>query len=139
MTTLQRLFFVSSGDFLDPKDLIEEGVPVFCGNGLRGYFTSNNANAGTMIIGRYGALCGNVHIPSEDFWATEHAFRVKPRMLYDTKFLAYYVEALELRHLAARAAQPGLNSRMVREQAIALPDLSSGLIPTIGTPDFWQQ
>lgn len=123
VTTLQRLFTVSSGDFLSPDDLRDDGFPVFGGNGHRGYFSDYNCNANTMLIGRYGALCGNVHIPEERFWATEHAFRVRPLIKYHQRFMAFYVEALELRYLAARAAQPGLNSRMVREQAIALPDL----------------
>ncbi|MBD0866287.1 MAG: restriction endonuclease subunit S [Rhodobacteraceae bacterium] len=125
ITTLQRLFTVSSGDFLSPGDLQEDGFPVFGGNGFRGYFRDANCNPNTMLIGRYGALCGNVHIPPEPFWATEHAFRVRPLIEYHQPFVARYVEALELRHLAARAAQPGLNSRMVREQAIALPTLTT--------------
>ena len=125
VTTLQRLFTVSSGDFLSPGDLQEDGYPVFGGNGFRGYFSNINCPPNTMLIGRYGALCGNVHIPSEPFWATEHAFRVRPLLQYHQPFVARYVEALALRHLAARAAQPGLNSRMVREQAIALPDLAT--------------
>ena len=125
ITTLQRLFTVSSGDFLSPGDLQEDGYPVFGGNGFRGYFSNINCPPNTMLIGRYGALCGNVHIPSEPFWATEHAFRVRPLLQYHQPFVARYVEALALRHLAARAAQPGLNSRMVREQAIALPDLAT--------------
>lgn len=125
VTTLQRLFTVSSGDFLSPGDLQEGGFPVFGGNGFRGYFRDTNCAANTMLIGRYGALCGNVHIPPEPFWATEHAFRVRPLIEYDQRYVARYVEALELRHLATRAAQPGLNSRMVREQAIALPDLAT--------------
>ncbi|MGP3699071.1 restriction endonuclease subunit S [Rhodobacter sp. NSM] len=124
VTTLQRIMSVSSGDFLSPDEFTDEGYPVFGGNGRRGFFRGCNAPAHTMIIGRYGALCGNVHIPDTDFWATEHAFRVKKRAAFNTRFLSYYITALELRFLAARAAQPGLNSRMVREQAIALPDIS---------------
>jgi type I restriction enzyme, S subunit len=123
VTTLQRLFAVNSGDFLSPGDLQNDGFPVFGGNGFRGYFREKNCDSGTMLIGRYGALCGNVHIPTEPFWATEHAFRVRPLIEYHQPFVARYVEALELRYLATRAAQPGLNSRMVREQAIALPDI----------------
>ena len=123
VTTLQRLFTVSSGDFLSPDQLKDDGFPVFGGNGLRGFFSDTNCPENTMLIGRYGALCGNVHLPNERVWATEHAFRVRPLMKYHQSYIARYVETLEMRHLAARAAQPGLNSRMVREQAIALPDL----------------
>ena len=123
VTTLQKILQVSSGDFLGPDELLDEGYPVFGGNGLRGYYSAANSPPSTMLIGRYGALCGNVHIPVNKCWATEHAFRVRPLTKFNQRFVARYIEALELRHLATRAAQPGLNSRMVREQAVALPDL----------------
>ena len=123
VTTLQKILQVSSGDFLGPNELLDEGYPVFGENGLRGYYSVANSPPNTMLIGRYGALCGNVHIPVNKCWATEHAFRVRPLTKFNQRFVARYIEALELRHLATRAAQPGLNSRMVREQAVALPDL----------------
>lgn len=121
--SLRRLFCVKSGDMTTSTDLLDEGFQVFGGNGFRGYFDRWNTGKGVIIIGRYGALCGNIKISPDKIWATEHAFRVFPFMNFDIHFMAFFLEHLNLNRLSARAAQPGLNSEMVRDHFIAFPPL----------------
>src|SRR6266511_3600749 len=75
---LKRLFSVSSGDFLAPEDETDDGFPVYGGNGIRGYAAKPNCCGPTLLIGRVGAKCGNVHLVEGEFWYSEHALRVFP-------------------------------------------------------------
>jgi len=122
--SLRRYLRVSSGDMISVNDFCEEGYPVFGGNGFRGYSDRWNTESDTIIIGRYGALCGNVRVTEERIWATEHAFRVIPLTTFYPKFLAAVIETLDLNRLSARTAQPGLNSEMVRNNVVGIPPIS---------------
>ena len=121
LISLRRLLRVSSGDMTSTSSFTDAGYPVFGGNGFRGYIDQYNTEANTIIIGRYGALCGNVRITGERIWATEHAFRVIPLVNFNPAFISHLIEVLDLNRLSARTAQPGLNSEMVRGHVVALP------------------
>ncbi len=124
MVHLQRLFTVKSGDMISAGNMVDEGYPVFGGNGFRGFYEQWNTPENTILIGRYGALCGNVHIVREKVWATEHAFRVFPFMDFNTDFMAFVIETLGLNDFSKRSAQPGLNSRIVRDNRCGFPPLN---------------
>src|SRR5260370_3540128 len=121
VSTLRRYLRVQSGNMIASSEIEDEGYPVFGGNGFRGRYRNWNTEEGTLIIGRYGALCGNVRIAEERIWATEHAFRVLPVMDFNVRFFAYLLEAIDLNKFSTRSAQPGLNSELVRNNACAIP------------------
>jgi len=82
--------------------------PVYGGNGVRGY-TSNFTHEGEFIlIGRQGALCGNVHLVQGRFWASEHAVVVSLYGGHDLQWFAALLEAMNLNQYSMAAAQPGL-------------------------------
>lgn len=96
--------------------------PVFGGNGLRGY-TDNYTNEGNyVLIGRQGALCGNINYASGKFYASEHAVVVYPHDKNEnTTWLGETLRATNLNRLSASAAQPGLAVNVLNIQMIPYP------------------
>lgn len=82
--------------------------PCFGGNGLRGYTPTYNHDGRYALIGRVGALCGNINIVDGRFFASEHAIVVYPRDGVDTDWLAYLLQHANLNKLSEASAQPVL-------------------------------
>lgn len=123
LTKVKRYLTVQSGDMLKPKDLSDDGIPIVGGNGYRGFTYKSNTLANTLVIGRVGAKCGCIHLIKEDFWASEHAFKVIPRKSFNQKFMAYFLENMNLNKYAITTAQPLLNTEIVTSQVLAIPTL----------------
>ncbi len=98
-----------SGDFISAEDIAEAGsYPVFGGNGLRGYTDRYNHDGEYALIGRQGALCGNMNFSSGKAYFTEHAVAVKADKYNDTRFLFYCFGVMNLGQFSGQSAQPGL-------------------------------
>ena len=95
--------------------------PCFGGNGLRGYVSRCNAIGTYPIIGRQGALCGNVNIASGEFYATEHAVVTDNYNQTDVKWLFWFLTALNLNQYATATAQPGLAVSNIIEVLLPIP------------------
>ena len=109
-TCIKFLCSMQSGKNIT-SELISENAPypVYGGNGLRGYHTKYNTEGEFLLVGRQGALCGNVHRVSGKFWATEHAVITSPTELADIDYLGYLLTAMNLNQYASNtAAQPGI-------------------------------
>ena len=66
---LKTMCSMKSGDGITAETIEESGgFPVYGGNGLRGYTSSYTHDGEFALIGRQGALCGNVHIARGRFW-----------------------------------------------------------------------
>jgi len=120
---LGRSLRVKSGDMISPDDERENGVPIYGGNGIRGYTFKPNSQGPTILLGRVGAKCGCVHLVDGPFWASEHALRVIPQTQVNLKFLALVLEHADLNRMAIRTAQPLINSTIVRTHRVAFPPL----------------
>lgn len=81
------------------------------GHGLRGYTTSFTHDGEFALIGRQGALCGNVIQTSGKFFASEHALVVTPNSKTDISWLAIVLERMNLNQYSESSAQPGLSAR----------------------------
>ena len=97
-----------------PKDQIKAepfkgSYPCFGGNGIRGYVDEYNQDGTYSLIGRQGALCGNINVASGKFYATEHAVVTTLFSGIDFNWSNYILEALQLNTYATGAAQPGLS------------------------------
>lgn len=101
---------MQAGDFLSSERIASNGdYPVYGGNGIRGYTSIFNTEGPLVLIGRQGALCGNVLIASGRFYATEHAIVVRPRTEMDVHWLAAYLTRMDLNRYSESSAQPGLS------------------------------
>ena len=112
-----------SGEFICADNVSESGsYPVYGGNGLRGYTTTFNHEGLYTLIGRQGALCGNVNIADGKSYFTEHAVAVKANHLNDTTFLYYLFGTLDLGQYSGQSAQPGLAVSNLVEVEAMVPD-----------------
>ena len=109
-----------------PSDQIKQDpfdgcYPCFGGNGIRGYVDDYNQNGTFSIVGRQGALCGNINIASGKFYATEHAVVTTLFDGIDFNWSNYTLEALRLNEYATGAAQPGLSVANVLNVFVPVP------------------
>lgn len=111
----------SSKIFEEPSE--EHKYPCYGGNGLRGYVNLSNRLGKHALIGRQGALCGNINIAQDEFYATEHAVVVDNFSDTDTDWTAYFLKALNLNQYATATAQPGLAVSNIIKVLIPLPPL----------------
>ena len=98
--------------------------PCYGGNGLRGYVKNYNNEGSYPLIGRQGALCGNVNMAHGQFWATEHAVVTDGWGMTDVKWQYFFLIALNLNRYATATAQPGLAVSNIIEVPIPLPPLA---------------
>ncbi|MGO1470235.1 MAG: restriction endonuclease subunit S [Tissierella sp.] len=98
--------------------------PCYGGNGLRGYVEEYTHNGSYPLIGRQGALCGNVQFAEDKFYATEHAIVTRPTLEIDVIWLYIMLREMNLNRLATGAAQPGLNVGNLVELQVMHPPLS---------------
>lgn len=115
---------MQSGDNLTAIQIKEIGkYPVYGGNGIRGYYDDSNCNK-CIVIGRQGALCGNVHIVKKPFWATDHAVVTYANENTDLDFLFYLTKAMNLNQYASQtAAQPGIAVSAIKNIYTCYPPL----------------
>ena len=94
------------------------------GNGLRGYVQQFNTEGSFPIIGRQGALCGNINYVEGRFYATEHAVVVDTFCKTNVKWSFYFLIKLNLNQYATATAQPGLSVNTICDVQIPLPPLT---------------
>ncbi len=119
---LEDCFKMKSGDNLTAKNMTEGDYPVFGGNGIAGYHNEYNLSGSNVIIGRVGALCGNVRHITENIWLTDNAFKVVDfKFDFDHSFLTYLLNHKDLRSYARQAAQPVISNSSLKDVVLHFP------------------
>ena len=114
-----------SGKNIKADSIFESGeYPVYGGNGLRGYTSSYNHEGSYVLIGRQGALCGNVRSVYGKTYITEHAIAVAGNEKSNTDFLHYLFLKMNLGQYSDQSAQPGLAVNKLLKLKVALPIIS---------------
>ena len=128
MAKLGEVCLLKAGKFVSANDISPEynkGLyPCFGGNGIRGYVADYTHDGEFPLIGRQGALCGNVNLASGKFHATEHAVVVQPKIEMNVQWLYYALNAMNLGQYATGAAQPGLAVSKLETLSIEIPNIS---------------
>lgn len=113
---------MKAGKNLTTEQILEEGpYPVYGGNGIRGYYNEYLYDGECLLVGRQGALCGNVHRVIGQFWPTEHAVVTTPTKGTDIGFLYHALVGANLNQYASdTAAQPGLSVKVIQNVRIPM-------------------
>ena len=124
-TSLSQICIMQAGKFINASEISDEQknnmYPCYGGNGLRGYTLTHNCSGDHPLIGRQGALCGNVTFATGDFYATEHAIVVTANKNIDEKWLYYLLDYLQLNQYATGQAQPGLSVQTLEKVTAIYP------------------
>jgi type I restriction enzyme S subunit len=122
---IKYLAKIKSGDSISSNELIQAGIyEVYGGNGLMGYCNKNNVNGFNIIIGRVGALCGNVRLISDSKFITDNALILNcfDNALYPYMYIM--LKAANLNNLNTSNAQPLITGSKVLNVSLPIPPLS---------------
>ena len=127
-TTLGEVFTLQAGKNITAKGISDKQdttypFPCYGGNGLRGYVSSYNRTGRFPLIGRQGALCGNINVADGLFYATEHAVVVESYCNIDVDWAVYALIYLNLNQYATSTAQPGLSVATINEVLLPVPPI----------------
>ena len=122
------IFTLQAGKNISASLIYEEEDDIhtykcYGGNGCRGYVEKYNTSGEHVLIGRQGALCGNVNLTEGDFYATEHAVVVYHYAGVNAKWIEYVLRYLNLNQYATATAQPGLAVGKIEKVLLPLPPL----------------
>lgn len=124
-TTVENICEMQAGKFVSASDIYEkresEMYPCYGGNGLRGYTYSFTHSGIYLLIGRQGALCGNVTFVDGTFHATEHAVVVTCKEGIVPHWLYYQFTKSNLNQYATGQAQPGLSVEVIKKVDVSIP------------------
>lgn len=122
---IKYLAKIKSGDSISSNEIIQEGIyEVYGGNGLMGYCNKKNVEGFNIIIGRVGALCGNVRLISDSKYITDNALILNcfDNALYPYMYIM--LKAANLNNLNTSNAQPLITGSKVLNVSLPIPPLS---------------
>ena len=125
---IRNIFTLQAGKNIQAAEIHENpfpgSYPCYGGNGIRGYVAKSNRSGDYPIIGRQGALCGNINRGTGEFYATEHAVCVETYADVNVVWACLFLTALNLNQYATATAQPGLAVTNINEIFMPLPPLN---------------
>jgi type I restriction enzyme S subunit len=126
---LKYIVNMKSGEFINADQIEPEGeYAVMGGNGLRGYTNIYTHQGEFILIGRQGALCGNINIGEGKFYATEHAIVLTPINDICLDWLSNMLEIMNLSQYSMTAAQPGLSVDFIKNLLVPVPSNEEQLV-----------
>ena len=122
---LKDVLILKAGDFTAASDISDGPTethvyPCYGGNGIRGYVKEYNQEGEYSLVGRQGALSGNVQFAKGKFKNTEHALLVTPIIEMNSIWLNQLLLNLDLKRYQTGAAQPGLSVKNLQEIQIVM-------------------
>ena len=119
---IKHVAAMQSGEGITAETIDQSGTyPVYGGNGIRGFTAEKTHSGEFVLVGRQGALCGNVHHVVGDFWASEHAVVSALYAGDNPRWAAYILEFMNLGQYSMAAAQPGLAVDKIQQLQLPVP------------------
>ncbi|WP_297425664.1 restriction endonuclease subunit S [Clostridium sp.] len=116
---------MQAGNFISTNKIngkrTSNDFPCYGGNGLRGFSKTFTHDGEYPLIGRQGALCGNVTFVQGKFYATEHAVVCYPSKEVIVKWLYFQLVKMNLNQYATGQAQPGLSVKVIEKVSVKYP------------------
>jgi restriction endonuclease S subunit len=111
-------------------------VPVFGSNGIVGYHSEALTCGPTVVIGRKGTV-GAVHFSQNACWPIDTTFFVVDADPLILRFKYYLLKSLDLEHMNADSAVPGLNRDAAHALRIRVPPVAEqrAIAHILGTLD----
>ena len=124
-SALKDILVLKAGDFTAASDISDEQTennpyPCYGGNGISGYVAEYNQEGEYSLVGRQGALSGNVQFACGKFKNTEHALLVTPIVEMNNIWLNQLLLNLDLKRYQTGEAQPGLSVKNLQEIPIIM-------------------
>ena len=115
---------IKSGDSISVRNNRKGEYPIYGGNGINGYFCDYNVESDTIVIGRVGFYCGSVYKTKSKAWVTDNAFIVCYKNIFNSTYLKYVLEWLQLSKTSNSTAQPVISGKGIYPLLIPLPPLT---------------
>lgn len=120
--SLGDLCHMKSGEGITSARISRSGeFPCYGGNGLRGYTRTYTHNGQYTLIGRVGALCGNIITVQGKFFASEHAIVASASDAVDNLWLSYRLATMQLGKYSEASAQPVLTVSKLKKLELEVP------------------
>lgn len=122
---LKYIASIRSGSALPINNIKKDALyEVYGGNGCMGRADGYNTESPAIIIGRVGALCGNVHLIKTKKWVTDNALILNIKRDVTYEYLYYYLTAYDLNTLNSSNAQPLITGTKVLDVVTPMPSLN---------------
>ena len=120
-----ELFKFSSGKFLPEEKRLDKGIPVYGGNGIAWYTNECLIDYPTIIIGRVGAQCGNIHAVTTPVWITDNAIYIKEQKTkaYTLEFLTELMKMMDFYQYADFSGQPKITQKPLETLEYIMPPI----------------
>jgi len=113
---------ISSGDAIVNNELEDTGLyEVFGGNGVMGYANKFNVRGENIIIGRVGALCGNIRYINEKKWVSDNALIYKLYQGLNYQYFSLLFEVANFNKLNVSNAQPLITGTKIMNFSLPIP------------------
>lgn len=126
---LKYIASIRSGSTLPINNIKKDALyEVYGGNGCMGRADEYNTESPAIIIGRVGALCGNVHLIKTKKWVTDNALILNIKRDVTYEYLYYYLTAYDLNTLNSSNAQPLITGTKVLDVVTPMPSLNEQIM-----------
>lgn len=121
---LRSICKLKSGEKLNKEETSDSGsCPVYGGNGIIGYLEKSNRNGNSIIIGKVGMYCGNIHFSSQAYWLTSNAISldlINSNNVF-APYLAHVLKSLDLNSLSTGTVQQFVSIKQLYDLEVLLP------------------